>query len=133
MSWLANEVEMSYNLWDALMTAREEYEGWHAEYIAWVAKEVDLPIVLLGRAFKPETDIETGSAAILLANILRMMGENFLHVNDMVPLTMPAVYFIATANQRYTEYEFPQGSVVLDPFGIIKDQEGVQVRRIGRR
>ena len=131
MSWLSNEVGMSFNLWDALMAAREEYEAWHAELIAAAADETGLPIILLGRAFKPETDIETGSAAILVGEFLRRAGCDFLHVNDLHCLH-PAVYFIGTNNERYRSYEFPPGSVVLDPFGQISDRDGVTVRRIGR-
>lgn len=132
MSWLAGEAGMSHNFWEDLMLAREEHAAWHAELAVGVAAEKELPLILLGRAFKPETDIETGSAAILMANILIRSGERFLHVNDLDHL-VPAVYFIATKNERYGGYRFPAGSVVLDPFGFIKDQEGVEVRRLGRR
>jgi UDPglucose 6-dehydrogenase len=132
LSWLANEVEMSHNIWEDLMAAREDYEAWHAACASFMAKEIDLPLVLLGTAFKPETDIETGSPAMLMANILRSYGTQFLHVNDLSPLP-PAVYFIATKNKRYKFYEFPPGSIVLDPFGYIPDRDGVMVRRMGRR
>lgn len=131
MSWLADEAGMSFNLWEALMKSREEYEAWHAELIATAADETGLPITLLGRAFKPETDIETGSAAILVGEFLHRAGCDFLHVNDLHCLHS-AVYFIGTNNERYRSYEFPPGSVVLDPFGQIPDRDGVTVRRIGR-
>lgn len=132
LSWLAREVDMSFNLWDALMHARQEFEIWHAECAVDLAEEYDLPIVILGTAFKPETDIETGSAAMLLADILRKAGEQFLHVNDLYCLQR-AVYFIATNNERYRSYEFPAGSVVIDPFGSIPDRDGVIIKRLGRQ
>ena len=132
MSWLADQVEMSHNLWDDLMQARQDYECWHASVAMDAMDQHDLPLVLLGRAFKPETDIETGSAAILVANILRREGVQFLHVNDLGYLP-PAVYFICTQNEPYQGYDFPPGSVVLDPFGYIPDRDGVEVVRMGRR
>lgn len=132
LSWLAEKADMSFNIWDALMHARQEYEAWHADCVAYLAEQHDLPIVLLGTAFKPETDIETGSAAMLMAECLRLGGERFLHVNDCDYL-QKAVYFIATDNERYRSYEFPEGSIVLDPFGSIPDREGVFVKRLGRR
>lgn len=131
MSWLANEVGMSSNIWDDLMQARQRYEGYHADIAAETAEEAGLPLVLLGRAFKPETDIEVGSAAILMANILIRRGVQFTHVNDLDFLP-PAVYFIATQNARYAEYAFPPGSIVIDPFGYIPDIAGVLVDRLGR-
>lgn len=133
LSWLADQVGMSHNIWEDLMKARQDYEGWHASAAMDAAEKHGLPIVILGRAFKPETDIETGSAAMLLANVLRRQGTAFLHVNDLDPLTTPAVYFLATQNARYRDYAWPKGSVVLDPFGYIPDTEGVEVVRLGRR
>lgn len=132
LSWLAEQCGQSHNIWDDLMTARENYEGYHAHVAAAASREKGLPLVVLGTAFKPETDIKTGSAAMLMADILRHLGERFLHVDDLNPLP-PAVYFIATQHKRYAGYEFPPGSLVIDPFGFIEDREGVIVKRLGRR
>ncbi|MBF4194664.1 UDP-glucose 6-dehydrogenase [Mycolicibacterium phlei] len=132
LSWLADDVGMSFNLWEALMASREAYEKWHADVVIEAVEEHELPVVLLGRAFKPETDIETGSPAMLMAELLRLEGVQFLHVNDAIP-NQRAIYFIATQNDRYRHYQFAPGSVVIDPFGYIPDQEGVIVRRLGRR
>jgi hypothetical protein len=41
------------------------------------------------------------------------------------------VFFIATAHDAYRQWEFPKGSVVIDPWRMIPDQEGVTVKRIG--
>jgi hypothetical protein len=41
------------------------------------------------------------------------------------------VFFIATAHPEYRGWEFPKGSVVIDPWRMIPDQEGVTVKRIG--
>jgi hypothetical protein len=40
---------------------------------------------------------------------------------------------VATRHPEYREAAFPRGSVVLDPWGYISDQDGVTVVRIGRR
>jgi hypothetical protein len=45
-----------------------------------------------------------------------------------------AVYFVATRHAEYAAPAyFPEGSVVLDPWGYIPDQAGVNVIRIGRQ
>lgn len=44
---------------------------------------------------------------------------------------MPKVYFIATAHDVYRQQEFPPGSVVIDPWRMIPDQQGVMVKRLG--
>lgn len=47
---------------------------------------------------------------------------------------MTSLVFVATKHARYAEPGyFPPGTVVLDPFGYIPDQPGVEVIRIGRR
>lgn len=132
MSWLAKEHDMSYDLWGNLMQAREDTEAWHAELAVEVSEDQDLPLILLGRAFKPETDIETGSPAILMANILTNWGVDFTHVNDLTDLP-EAVYFIATDNERYREYKFPKGSVVIDPFGTMPKTSEATVYHLGRK
>lgn len=131
LSWLADTVGMSHNIWDDLMTARQDYEAWHAFIAAEAAEENDLPLVLLGRAFKPETDIETGSPAKLVANILIRRGVQFLHVDDLDFLPA-AVYFIGTQHARYVEYDWPAGSIIFDPFGYIPDSQVANVIRLGR-
>lgn len=132
MSWLADRVGMSHNLWEDLMEAREQYEEWHAELAADYAQNYELPLVLLGKSFKPETQIEVGSPAILMSNLLKEQGVDHTHVDDVEEL-QPAVYYIATQHERYTKYQFPRGSVVIDPFGYIEDQFGVTVNRLGRK
>jgi hypothetical protein len=44
-----------------------------------------------------------------------------------------AMYFIGTKHEVFQSYTFPEGSTVLDPFGYIEDQEGVEIIRIGRK
>jgi UDPglucose 6-dehydrogenase len=138
MSYLAKKVGMSHDLWEDLMLARECHEYYHASRFHWEAAQFQLPMVLLGRSFKPETNIETGSPALLMANFLKNTWEDeFVHVEDWVIAELGdlpvAVYFIGTKNDRYIKYPFPAGSIVLDPFGYIPDREMVAVKRLGRR
>jgi len=129
MSWLADEVGLSHNFFEDLMYAREDYEQWHADVAAEYAQMNEQPLVILGRAFKPETNIETGSASRLMSSLTPI---EHLHVEDMEDL-VPATYFIGTKHDRYKDYKFPKGSIVIDPFGIIDEQEGVELVKLGRK
>lgn len=131
LSYIAERVGMSHNIWEDLMEAREEYEDWHAGVARDFAIEYDLPLHILGRAFKPETNIETGSPSVLVSNILTEKNVPHTHTEDM-ELMRKGVYFIGTKHNRYAEYDFPRGSVVIDPFGYIPDRQGVRVVRLGR-
>ena len=44
---------------------------------------------------------------------------------------MSKVYLIGTAHDQYRQREFEPGDVVIDPWRMIPDQEGVTVRRLG--
>lgn len=132
LSHISKEVGMSHNLWEDLMSAREDHVDWLAQLTLDKATEEELPIVILGRSFKPETNIETGSGAILLANMLKEKGAHPQHYEDLEGLPQKAVYFIGTAHERYKDFKFPNGSVVLDPHGIIQDRDNVTIIRVGR-
>jgi len=138
LSHIARKVGMSHDIWEDLMVARQDYEAWHAQVAATYARSRSLPLVILGKAFKRETNIETGSPALLMAHYLRQWGMQFVHADDISAPGTPewkpakAVYFIATQHERYMDYEFPSGSTVLDPFGYIPDHPGVEVVWLGR-
>lgn len=117
LSYLAKQVDLSHDIFEDLMRARENYEEWHARLAISVSKKNKLPLILLGRAFKPDTTIETGSAAILLANIIKERGYAFIHKEDLDTLPV-AVYFIATNHSRYKDYKFPEGSIVINPSNL---------------
>ena len=143
MSYIANKLMLSHNFFDDLMIARED----QTVFLAYLITEAkikynSLSVVILGRAFKPETNIETGSPAILLANILDdMLGEinngGFHHIEtyvegDTFDNQESAIFFIGTKHSSYKKINFPKGSVVIDPFGYIPEQEGVEIIHVGR-
>lgn len=133
LSFIASKVKLSHNLFEDLMKAREDTEDWHARIAMREAKKHQLPLVILGRSFKPETNIETGSPAVLMANILEKdYGFPVQHLDDMV-VSDPSVFFIGCQHERYKEYRFPTGSVVLDPFRYIPDSDGITVIRLGEK
>lgn len=45
---------------------------------------------------------------------------------------MSKLYFVATAHDEYRQRQFERGDVVVDPWRMVRDQDGVKVRRIGQ-
>jgi UDPglucose 6-dehydrogenase len=138
LSWLSAEAGLSHDIFNDVMRARENQTDWMADLIAERAN--GLPVVVLGKAFKPESDLAAGSPALLLASILEERGIPFAHHDGHIDADAPppqqlspSLFFVATRHPEYREARFPSGSVVLDPWGYIPDQEGVAVVRIGRR
>lgn len=129
LSYISDKVGMSHNIWEDLMEARDRYEQWHAQVAETTAQQNGQQLILLGKSFKPETNIETGSPARLMSSFIDM---EHIHVEDLEELPV-ATYFISTKNDRYKTYKFPSGATVIDPYGYIQEQPGVKIVKLGRR
>ena len=70
LSWLARELDLSYDFFDSLMIARQEQTEWLADLMCSYA----LPKRIIGYAYKPGTEITTGSPALLLGELLKNRG-----------------------------------------------------------
>lgn len=132
LSHLAKINNISSNFFEHLMAAREKHMEWLGQLLEKEVKISGMPAVILGKSFKPESNIQTGSSAILLANILKNKGVKFEHYEFDHPAKLPkAVYLIATEHSDYSKLAFPKGSTVIDPFRFIPRQEGVNLIPIG--
>lgn len=131
LSWLARKLGLSFNFFEALMQARERQTEWLADLM----EEHDLPKVVLGKSFKPESNITVGSPAVLLANILAERGHEVTvfdpHIDGDPPEFGPSVFLVGTRHADFFRMRFPPGSVVIDPWRYIPDAEGVTVIRVG--
>ncbi len=134
LSWLARELNLSYDLFENIMMQREHQTDWLATLIENEIEPGD-KIYILGKSFKPETNIVVGSPSILLKNILEERGLDVIMYDSWVDSKEPqfekGCYFIGTKHPEFVEFKFPKGSIVLDPWRYIPDQESVKVIRIG--
>jgi UDPglucose 6-dehydrogenase len=136
MSWLARDLNLSYDFFEDLMTAREMQTEWLADLMC----EYKLPKAILGYSFKPETSITVGSPALLLKNILEEKGEEVFLFDPFVDKETvdiyklePMVFLIGTKHSIFTEYLFPPCSIVIDPWRYIdKKQSDVEVIPVGK-
>jgi UDPglucose 6-dehydrogenase len=155
LSWLSRKLGMTYDFHEAIMIAREKQTEFLAnlveknrkitlDYIVYkgVKASFELPVVILGKAFKEQTNLEVGSPAILLKNILAERGiEAEMYDPWIDPCEDKTVnpyekgeakcFFIGTHHAVFAGYKFPEGSVVIDPWRMIKDQDNIKVIRIG--
>ncbi len=136
LSWLSNELDLSYNWFDNIMKQRETQTEWLARLIESNRKK-NHKVYILGKSFKPETNIQTGSASILLKNIYEETFEREVIMYDpYVDLIntydfKSGVYFIGTKHPDFTDFKFPNYSVVIDPWRYIPKQDDVEVIHIG--
>ncbi len=132
LSWLARELGLSFDFFESLMLAREKQTEWLAELMAGY----DLPKVILGKSFKPETNITVGSPSRLLHSLLLERGEKCEmwdpHTDgETPPAFAPSCFLIGTKHAAFAEMQFPPGSVVIDPWRYIPDQPGATIIRLG--
>ena len=83
LSWLARENQLSFDLFEALMLCREKQTEWLADLIE-AEQDGVTAVEVLGKAYKPETALTTGSPATLLVNILRERNINFQHTDPLL-------------------------------------------------
>lgn len=133
LSWLARQVDLSHDWFDDLMTARENQTEWLADLM----EEYELPKVILGKAFKPNINLTVGSPSVLLKNILEERGCTVEmydpYIDSQVPNFGPSVFLIGTRHLQFVNFQFPKGSVVIDPWRYIpEDIDGVTVIGLGK-
>lgn len=140
MSWLEQQLGASFPLFENLAYAREMQTEWLAELVRRQATLTGHQVVILGKAYKPESDLTAGSPALLLRSYLED-----LHPWQWDPVVQssaaqmflrdgpPFVYVVATKHEEFAKFAYRTGSVVIDPFGYVYDRPGVTVIRVGRR
>jgi UDPglucose 6-dehydrogenase len=124
LSWLARELDLSFDLFGAAMEAREA----QAEWLCDLMEQYDLPKGIVGLEYKPGSRIKTGSAAVLIKNLLEARGHR-VHILSFD--FRPRVWLVGCQHPHLVNLDFPRGSVVIDPFRYIPDQDGVEVIRLG--
>lgn len=130
----AKRHNLSNDIYTEGMMVREHHIRWFADMM----KGYDLPKVILGKSYKPETNLTVGSPSLRLYN--ELVDENTSvniwdpHVDADADFTKgPAVFFIGTKHEHFQNFEYPNGSVVIDPFGYIHDRDGIKLIRVGRQ
>jgi UDPglucose 6-dehydrogenase len=129
MSWLSNKLNLSYNFFDDIMSGREK----QTDFLVDLILENDGPYYILGKTFKEDMNLELGSPAILLGNILKEKNVDFTHFDPYVDTTKPVflkgTYFIATKHEKFKEYDFPEESTIIDVWRYL-NFEGKNINHI---
>lgn len=142
MSYLAKRHDVSFNIFEAIMLQRQKYNHWLAKLCLKEAKKS--PIIILGKSFKPETNIITGSPSIYLYNSLKKKNKKIYIWDpevDKIDLeyfkrkhkisNKKICYFIGTQHKAFLNTKFDKGSTIIDPFRYIKKRDGVKIIEIG--
>lgn len=135
LSALAQRYGLSSDLMGFLNHARDRQAEWFADTIEHWHELSGLPIMLLGRSYKPNVTLTDGSPALLLAYMLTDRRLEFTHMEITDgSIIRPHVFFVATQHDAYRDLNYPAGSVVIDPFGYVEvDDATVTLVTPGRK
>ncbi len=131
LRFLAERLDLGYDLFDAIMNAREKQAKLMALALVQQAEIYDLPIYIHGKAYKPDVAYTEGSYSLLVGHYCEEFGYSPTYLDplteDFVPQEVKGVvllahnrqvtYGYAGVNQAQSQYcLFLKGSVIVDPW-----------------
>jgi len=148
LRYMANELDLGYDLFDAIMNAREIQAENLSKRLEWYSKERGLPIVIHGKAYKPGVPYLEGSYSMLVAYYLEKRGHAVRYVDpktgDDYQPEEPCVFLLAHSASTTYEYmkdegddtdilycDIPSGSVVVDPWRKFIGNDDIEVNHYG--
>lgn len=131
LRYLSERLGLGYDLFGAIMGARDLQARNLAAYLAGQHSATGLPVVIHGKAFKPDVDVVDGSYSLLIGHYLDEMGVTFGYVDpltgDTPTVVGPCICFLAHNRQVTYGYtaavaeqnlyiDLAPGSIVVDPW-----------------
>ena len=143
LSHLSQKLNLSYDWFEGIMMQREKQSEWLADLV--IKNSENRQINILGKTFKPETNLILGSPSILLENILKEKGKkvfswdpfidgNYDEVSKLLNwhnLQIKHTFFIGTKHKAFVNFKFPKDSIIIDPFRYIYNVKECRIIRIG--
>jgi UDPglucose 6-dehydrogenase len=135
LRWLAQEYDLGYDMFDTIMRAREVQAENLAKFLVVQAQKHNLPIVIHGKAYKPDVPYCIGSYSTLVGHYVTAAGHRAVYVDPLADNTTdvvsgvdsPAVVLLA--HNRHVTYGYTgkdqtdifyynilPGSVIVDPW-----------------
>lgn len=111
LRYMAEKLDLGYDLFHSIMLAREIQAKNMAQVLIRHARESNLPVVILGEAYKPNVEYKDGSSSILVGYYVKEVLGSIEY--DTEP--KQAVYLLGHLG-KFHNYNFPDGSIVVDPW-----------------
>jgi len=149
LRWLADKYDIGYDMFDTIMGAREVQAKNLAQFL--VDNSDGKPIVIHGKAYKPDVEYCIGSYSTLIGFYVEEMGRSVVYldpladnlVNVVESINEPSI--VLMAHNRFITYgytgnvqddtfycDIPAGSVIVDPWRRLpKDMKDIEVIHYG--
>lgn len=147
LRWLSGKLDLGYDMFHAIMSARDSQAQAMAGKLVKLAQETNLPVVIHGKAYKPYVPYTIGSYSLLVGHFVEHAGVELHYVDPLTgddtapegPAVVlmahnPAITYAGTgvevkADEFY--YNIAPGSVLVDPWRTIKSFPGCRVVHYG--
>ena len=132
LRWLAENLNLGYDIFDTVMHAREQQAKNLARFLKRIQIEKNLPIFIMGKAYKPDVDYCDGSYSLLIGHYLDEIQAKYFYIDpltgDKPPFNeVPVIVFLAhnreitygyTGKQNDQEFycNIDPGSTIVDPW-----------------
>ena len=150
LRWLAEHYDVGYDLFDTIMHAREIQAKNLGLFLVEQAQLTGLPIVIHGKAYKPDVEYCIGSYSTLVGFYVKEAGFPVVYVDpladnqDEVVANMDTAAVFLWAHNRKITYEYTgsqndtqpycdikPGSVIVDPWRKLSSTTDVKVVHYG--
>jgi len=144
LRYLAQELDLGYDIFDTIMHAREKQAKNMARYV-YDYRE-GLTVYIHGKAYKPNVTYLEGSYSLLVGHYLKEMGINPVYIDPLTERVNPVsvkgcvllahnqqiTYGYSGANDEQPLYcELLDGSIVIDPWRTFKTNKNIKVIHYG--
>jgi UDPglucose 6-dehydrogenase len=119
LRFLSENLNLGYDLFDSIMTAREKQAKNMALKLCQLSNQYNLPVVILGKSYKPNVDFIDGSSSILVGYYVE---QEDINVTYDLETPIDAVYLLGHYGKHH-DFNFTKNSIVLDPWREYKNNE----------
>ena len=112
LRYLSERFGLGYDLFDSIMKTREVQAKNLADKLVRQARQHNLPIIIMGKSYKPGVEFTEGSYSVLVGYYVNFTYKENV---DFDKIETPAVYLLGHRG-IFNETIFPEGSIVVDPW-----------------
>ena len=117
---MAKRLNLGYDLFDSIMKVREQQAYNMARYVM----QYQMPVVILGKAFKPGIDQTIGSPSMLVGWYIENLDSSMKVYYDEAPDEGAYTYLIH--DKGLMPETFNPGSCIIDPYRTLKHSDATK-------
>jgi UDPglucose 6-dehydrogenase len=150
LRWLAQEYDIGYDLFDTVMHAREIQAKNLALFLVDIAEKKNLPIIIHGKAYKPDVPYCIGSYSTLIGHYIKEAGRTVKYLDPLaddasdVIASVKGPVVLLMAHNRQITYGYTgdvrddtfyspieAGSIIVDPWRKMVNMAGYKIIHYG--